>query len=50
MIRCSETAKIPEIRVAYSLKLFPDTNFKTEIPDMSWANTHVQEILDVWKP
>jgi len=34
MIRFSESVKIPEIRVKYSLKLFPDTNFKTEILDM----------------
>ena len=35
MIRLSESVKIPEIRVQYSLKLLPDTNFKTEILDMS---------------
>jgi len=35
MIRSSESVKIPEIRMQYSLKLLPDTNFKTEIQDMS---------------
>jgi len=33
MIRSSETVKILDIRVFF--KLFPDTNFNTEITDMS---------------
>jgi len=35
MIRFSESVRIPEIRVQYSSKLLPDTNFKTEILDIS---------------
>ena len=49
MIRSSETVEIVDIRALF--KLFPDTNFNTEIQDMSrkfqtYGNTNLDKVHD----